>query len=84
VTIALTLSCAPVGVFAHTYSPSRTLAIVRVLRIDLDEVLLLQLGEATGCCAVSSPPPSYSTSRPEVRTSGYSFEMSLFFSCTDL
>src|SRR5438876_38251 len=33
---------------------------------------------------VSSPPPSYSTRRPEVRMIGNSLPMYLFFSCTDL
>src|SRR6476646_6238384 len=85
VTCALTLSCAPVGVFTHTYSPSRT------PRLFASKGLI---STKHSCCSsashrllrVSSPPPSYSTSRPLVSTSGnFSAILSLTFaSCTDL
>src|SRR6202521_6359681 len=69
VTCALTLICAPVGDFTHTYSPSltpRSLASFGLISTKFS------------CCSsashlfdrVSSPPPSYSTRRPEVSTSG--------------
>ena len=45
VTSALTLICAPVGdLHPHVLAVANA-AIVGVLRVDLDEVLLLQLGE---------------------------------------
>src|ERR1700716_1556652 len=70
VTWALTLICAPVGDCTHTYSPSltpRSLASFGLISTKFS------------CCSsashglerVSSPPPSYSTSRPEVRMIGY-------------
>src|SRR5690242_20043845 len=85
VTCALTFSAAPVGVLTHTYSPSftpRSLASFGLISTKFS------------CCSsasqafdrVSSPPPSYSTSRPEVSTSG-KFVATLsctFFCCTDL
>src|SRR5437764_7371154 len=85
VTCAFTLICAPVGVLTHTYSPSltpRSLASFGLISTKFS------------CCSsashgfdrVSSPPPSYSTSRPLVRISG-NFSATLsstFFCCTDL
>src|SRR3984893_13093318 len=69
VTCALTLICAPVGDFTHTYSPSLTPG-------SLASFVLIST--KFSCCnsashlfdRVSSPPPSYSTRRPEVSTSG--------------
>src|SRR6266581_6662573 len=69
VTCALTLICAPVGDFTQTYSPSltpRSLASFGLISMKFS------------CCSsashgferVSSPPPSYSTRRPLVSTSG--------------
>src|SRR5271169_3504706 len=85
VTSALTLICAPVGVFTQTYSPSftpRSLASRGLISTKFS------------CCSsashglerVSSPQPSYSTSRPLVRISGnLSATLSCtFFCCTDL
>src|SRR5947207_15359048 len=85
VTCALTLICAPVGVLTHTYSPSftpRSLASVGLISPKFS------------CCnsashgfeRVSSPPPSYSTRRPLVSTSG-KFSATLFLTlapCTVL
>ena len=45
VTIALTLICAPVGDLHPDVLAVADAAVVGVLRVDLDEVLLLQLGE---------------------------------------
>src|SRR5690242_5546672 len=81
VTCALTLIWAPVGVLTHTYSPSFTPRSFASLGL---------ISTKFSCCSsashgldrVSSPPPSYSTRRPLVSTSGKSFEMSLFLSCT--
>src|SRR5438445_13224908 len=83
VTCAFTLSRAPVGVFTQTYSPflmPRSFAALGLISTKLS------------CCSsashglerVSSPPPSYSTSRPEVRMIGNCLPMFLFFSWTDL
>src|SRR2546430_13927018 len=76
VTKDLTLSCAPVGVFTHTYSS---------LRMPRSLASLGLISTNMSCCnsashgleRVSSPPPSYSTSRPEVRMIGNSFDTSL-------
>src|SRR4029079_5024776 len=70
VTIALTVILAPVGDCTHTYSPS-------TIRRSLASFGLIST--RFSCCSsasqgfdrVSSPPPSYSTSRPLVSTSGY-------------
>src|SRR5689334_16211241 len=85
VTCALTLICAPVGVFTHTYSPSFTPRSLASLGL---------ISTKFSCCnsasqafeRVSSPPPSYSTSRPLVRMSGNfsAILSSTFFCCTDL
>src|SRR5450755_1129796 len=69
VTCALTLICAPVGDLTHTYSPSLTPRSLASLGL---------ISTKFSCCSsashrfdrVSSPPPSYSTSRPDVRISG--------------
>src|SRR4051794_8104621 len=70
VTMARTFSVAPVGVFTHTqsqYLMPRAFASSGLISTN------------ASCCnsashgfeRVSSPPPSYSTRRPELRTSGY-------------
>src|SRR5215470_8785153 len=85
VTNAFTLICAPVGDFTHTYSPSLTPRSFASFGL---------ISTKFSCCSsaryglerVSSPPPSYSTRRPLVRTSG-NFSATLsstFFCCTDL
>src|SRR5258708_28044408 len=69
VTSAFTLICAPVGVFTHTVS--------QYLMPRLSASLVL-ISTKFSCCSsashglerVSSPPPSYSTRRPEVSTIG--------------
>src|SRR5438105_7063861 len=85
VTKDLTLSCAPVGVFTHTYSS---------LRMPRSFASLALISTNMSCCnsashgleRVSSPPPSYSTSRPLVMMSGKFFATSFFrlSCCTDL
>ena len=45
VTCAFTLICAPVGVFTHTYSPSRTPRSLASFGLISTKHLLLQLGE---------------------------------------
>src|SRR5438093_13707287 len=83
VTCALTLILAPEGVLTQTYSlflMPRSFAALGLISTKLS------------CCSsashglerVSSPPPSYSTSRPEVRMIGNCLPMFLFFSWTDL
>src|SRR3954463_13057735 len=73
------------GVLTQTYSPLRTPRSAAVFGL---------ISTKPSCCSsashgldrVSSPPPSYSTRRPEVRMMGnfsYSF-CSTFLSCTDL
>src|SRR5690348_13265514 len=85
VTSALTLRVAPVGVFTHTQSQ------YLMPRFSASCVLI---STKFSCCSsashglerVSSPPPSYSTRRPEVSTSGY-FSATLsamVFCCTVL
>src|SRR5437773_4302244 len=84
VTCALTLSCAPVGVFTQTYSPSR---------IPRSFASFGLISTKFSCCnsashgfeRVSSPPPSYSTNRPLVRMSGnFSAILSSTFFCWTL
>src|SRR5207253_4970620 len=81
VTIACTFSCAPVGVLTHTRSPLRMLRCAAVFGL---------ISTNDSCCSsashglerVSSPPPSYSVRRPEVRISGYfSATLSVRFFC---
>src|SRR5688572_837844 len=74
VTSARTLSFAPVGLFSHTQSQ---------YLMPRSAASLGLISTKASCCSsashglerVSSPPPSYSTRRPELKTSGY-------FSCT--
>src|SRR3990170_963560 len=83
VTCALTLSFAPDGVLTQTYSP---------LRMPRSAAVFGLISTKLSCCSsasqglerVSSPPPSYSTNRPDVRISGNCLLASLFFCCTDL
>src|ERR1700681_3983023 len=85
VTWALTLICAPVGDCTHTYSPSFTPRSLASLGL---------ISTKFSCCSsashgldrVSSPPPSYSTKRPLVRTSGkfLATPSATFLSCNDL
>src|SRR3984893_14629278 len=81
VTWALTLICAPVGDCTHTYSPSLTPRSLASLGL---------ISTKFSCCSsashglerVSSPPPSYSTSRPLVSINGKFLATSFFmFSC---
>src|SRR5574337_613820 len=85
VTVALTLSCAPVGVFTQTYSPfftPRSFASFGLICTKLSG----RCSASHGLLRVSSPPPSYSTRRPLVRMIGnFSAILSLTLaSCTDL
>src|SRR6266699_2121368 len=73
VTWALTLSWAPVGVLTHTYSPSFTPRSLASLGLISTKFSCCN-SASHGFDRVSSPPPSYSTSRPLVRISGKSFE----------
>src|SRR5436190_6706004 len=83
VTSALTLSLAPEGVLTHTYSPLRTPRSAADLGL-ISTKLSCCNSASHGFDLVSSPPPSYSTSRPLVRIMGNCLPMSLFFCCTDL
>src|SRR4029077_714675 len=71
------------GVLTQTYSP---------FLIPRSAADLGLISTKLSCCSsashglerVSSPPPSYSTRRPLVRTIGNCLPMSLFLSCSDL
>src|SRR5260221_3288363 len=83
VTFAVTLSRAPVGVFTHTCAALRLPRSADVL--DLTSTMSACISSARhGLERVSSPPPSYSTRRPLVRTIGKSLPTFLYLSCTDL
>ena len=83
VNIDFTLIFAPVGDFTQTYW---------LFLMPRASASLGLISTKFSCCnsashgfeRVSSPPPSYSTNRPEVRINGKSLLISLFFSCTDL
>src|SRR4051812_18076588 len=83
VTSAFTLIFAPEGVLTQTYSPPR---------IPRSAAALGLISMKLSCCSsashglerVSSPPPSYSTSRPLVSTIGNCLPISLFFCWIDL
>src|SRR5256885_8765800 len=85
VTSALTLSLAPVGVLTQTYSPLRSPRSPAVLGL-ISTKLSCCSSASHGLERVSSPPPSYSTSRPLVRMSGNFLCTSSFTACccTDL
>src|SRR6267142_7222636 len=83
VTNAFTLMRAPVGVFTHTYSPSRMPRSFAALGL-ISTKLSCCSSASQGFERVSSPPPSYSTRRPEVRMIGKVLPTSLFFSWMDL
>src|SRR3990170_4200832 len=85
VTCAFTLSLAPEGVLTHTYSPLRMLRSAAVFGL-ISTKLSCCSSASHGLERVSSPPPSYSTSRPLVRISGYFLCISSLtaFCCTDL
>src|SRR3990172_8312604 len=83
VTIALTLSFAPVGVFTQTYSPARMPRSLADLGLISTNMSCCN-SASQGLERVSSPPPSNSVRRPLVMINGNSLEMFLFFSCTDL
>src|SRR5678815_3955356 len=81
VTSALTLICALVGDFTHTYSPSRTPRSLASFGLISTKFSCCN-SASHGLLRVSSPPPSYSTSRPLVSTSGKFFATSfLTLSC---
>src|SRR5437879_8911562 len=83
VTSALTFRRAPVGVFTHTYSPSRMLRLFAAIGL-ISTKLSCCSSASQGLERVSSPPPSNSTNRPEVRMIGKVLPMSLFLSWIDL
>src|SRR5471030_1071271 len=83
VTSALTLSFAPEGVLTHTYSPLRTPRSAAAFGL-ISTKLSCCNSASQGLERVSSPPPSYSTSRPLVRIMGNCLPTSLFFCWTDL
>src|SRR5262245_59347295 len=85
VTFAFTLSLAPLGVLTHTYSPLRMLRSAAVFGLISTKLSCIS-SASHGLERVSSPPPSNSTRRPLVRTSGYfSYILSATaFCCTDL
>src|SRR6202165_2819606 len=80
VTCALTLILAPEGVLTQTYS---------LLRMPRSAAAFGLISTKFSCCSsasqglerVSSPPPSYSTSRPLLRSSGNCLPASLYFCC---
>src|SRR5438094_389093 len=85
VTCAFTLIFAPEGVDTQTYSPFLMLRSAAVFGL-ISTKLSCCSSASHGLERVSSPPPSYSTSRPLVRISGYFLCISSFtaFCCTDL
>src|SRR3569833_3431928 len=85
VTSALTLIRAPVGVETTTYSPSRMPRSAAAFGL-ISTKLSCCSSASHGFERVSSPPPSYSTSRPDVRMIGnFSYSLvSMFFCCTVL
>src|SRR6266850_5833999 len=83
VILTLTLIFAPEGVDTHTYSPLRMLRSAAVFGLISTKLSCIS-SASHGLERVSSPPPSYSTSRPEVRMIGNCLPMSLFFSWIDL
>src|SRR2546427_583406 len=83
VNFAVTLIRAPVGVLTHTCSPLRILRSAAVFGLISTKFSCIS-SASHGLERVSSPPPSYSTSRPLVRMIGKSLPMFLYFSCTDL
>src|SRR4051812_43163722 len=81
VTSACTFSCAPVGERSQTRSP---------FLMPLPAAVVGLISTKASCCSsashglerVSSPPPSYSVRRPEVRISGnFSYSLSSTFFC---
>src|SRR5688572_4536577 len=85
VTFALTLIFAPFGELTHTYSPLRTLRSAAVFGLISTKLSCIN-SASHGLERVSSPPPSYSTSRPLVRISGNFLCISSLTACccTDL
>src|SRR3954469_19373061 len=81
VTRVLTLMRALVGVSTHTYSSfltPRSLASLGLISTNIS----CCSSASQGLERVSSPPPSYSTRRPDVMIRGKSFDQS--FACSDL
>src|ERR1043165_4606864 len=84
VTCAFTLICAPVGVFTHTYSPSRTPRSFASFGLISTKFSCCS-SASHGLLRVSSPPPSYSTKRPLVKINGnFSAILSSTFFCWTL
>src|SRR5206468_12548668 len=84
VTIACTLIWAPVGDLTQTHSPSLTPRSLASLEL-ISTKLTCCNSASHGFERVSSPPPSYSTRRPLVSTSGKFLATSfLRFSCCTL
>src|SRR4051812_5415160 len=81
VTIACTFNCEPVGDLTQTHSPSRTpRSFASFGLISTNDTCCNSASH--GFERVSSPPPSYSVSRPLVSTSGKFLATSFFtFSC---
>src|SRR5438874_3486587 len=83
VTCALTLSLAPEGVLTQTHSSLRMPRSAAAFGLSSTKLFCCS-SASHGLERVSSPPPSYSTRRPEVRISGNCLTASLFFCCTVL
>src|SRR5467141_1250609 len=83
VILAVTLIRAPVGVFTQTCSPFLMWRSAAAFGLISTKFSCIN-SASHGLERVSSPPPSYSTRRPLVRTIGKSLPMFLFLSCTDL
>src|SRR3979490_1415668 len=73
----------PVGGLTHPCSPLRMPRSAAALGLISTKFSCIN-SASHGLERVSSPPPSYSTRRPLVRTMGKSLPMFLYFSCTDL
>src|SRR5436853_3814681 len=85
VTCAITLTLPPSGPVTHTLSPFLTPELLASKGFSSTNISCCS-SASHGLDRVSSPPPSYSTSRPLVRISG-NFSATLsstFFCCTDL
>ena len=77
----LEISRPPVGVVTHTRPPLTTPRSAATFGLISTNISCCS-SASHGLERVSSPPPSYSTRRPELMISGNCLPMSLFFSCT--
>ena len=78
VTIARTFTLPPSGLCTHMSAPSR-MPMLLASRGFSSQNMCCCSSASHGFDRVSSPPPSYSTRRPDVRMIGNSFEKSFFW-----